>query len=155
MKKPDARKNEWRVIKINRLINIFALACHGLMFGYGVYTAISAYLGIGGLTETIGQEAIAGAVVSFLGGAIMLLLYFLALLFAVLTLIPLIMKIIRMFTGGGAMDVICAVFSGFITFFAILFTFVASSPLAVALSIICAVASASSLVLNLICSASI
>lgn len=138
------------MITINRVFNIVALVCHGIGLAYGIFISVALYLGIGGVSEFIGQDAVAGAALSFLGGAIMLVAFLLALLFTLIALVPFVLKFIRVFVNLPALDAFCVVISAFIAIFALLFALSLTEPLALALSIVCCVASIAATVLDVL-----
>lgn len=97
-----------------KIIHTLGLICSAIVLGYGIYLSVITYLGIGAVTAA-GQGAAAGVISAVLGGTIMLILFVLSLIFSFFALIPVTLKIFRVFGGGRALDVFSAVFCVFVT----------------------------------------
>ena len=133
-----------------KLFNIISLACHGVLFALGIFVGIYCLINFNILRDAAnaGSSSLSEGLGYALGAVALFLLMIIGFFYALVALIPLIMKIARIRKGKRGFDVVCIVFGFIFTAFHLFLIF--SNPDAVfyAFLVPATIASVASTVLN-------
>ena len=115
-------------MSVSKTIQVLSLIASALVLGYGVFLSVGTYLAIGQVTAAAGQEAALGVFASTLGGALVLFLFAISVVFSIFALVPVVLKFFRVFGGSRALDVFAAVFCVFVTLAVLVIALSAAKP---------------------------